>query len=157
MGVACVHGIALGSPVVPEEKRMLVKASGLAGRAVNDDILTRNLFHSRSVPRSFTASDDPLLGHTMHARAPASTTLAYMGSVLPPRTSTSCVTATSARAIRSRVRISSGAKESAMETTTAPALTMPRYAATASTVMGMAMATPSPERTLRLKRELAKR
>ena len=55
-----------------------------------------------------------------------------------------CVTMAFAFAMRRRVAISAAAKESAMATTTQPASTIPKYATTASAVIGMSMATASP-------------
>src|SRR5262245_57096640 len=71
-------------------------------------------------------------------------TLSYNGNDLPAQTALGCVNTSLAPLIRSRAAISCGAKLSAIETTAAPAATMPRYVVTACGVIGITIATASP-------------
>lgn len=58
-----------------------------------------------------------------------------------------CVTTAAVLAMRRREAISEAAKESAIETAAQPASTMPKYATTASRVIGIAMAIAWPAHT----------
>ncbi len=124
-GVSWVHGIAFGSPVVPDEKSTLVTRSGSPGTGSNSSApppSTRSAHH-----RSPRRSRIPAPVSTATARsAPASTTLSYMGRWRPARVMRSWVTTKPAPAMRSRAAISSGAKLSAIDTTAPPRATTAR-------------------------------
>ena len=124
-GVVWVQGIAFGSPVVPDENRMLVAASGAQATGVNAVSSLRNASQPRS-PSRLTGAGRPPQPSTTAAGASASITLAYRGSALPPRRISSWVKIALAPVMRSRTRISSTAKLSAMPTAVQPANTMPR-------------------------------
>ena len=124
-GVEWVQGIALGSPVVPDENRMLVGASGSQATGENASSALRNSSQLRSSARLIAAGRPPPAS-TIAAAASASITLAYRGSALPPRSISSCVKIALAPVMRSRTRISSAAKLSAMPTAVQPANTTPR-------------------------------
>jgi hypothetical protein len=141
IGVRWVHGIAFGSPVVPEENRMFMCASGEPATVGNGPSPPRKSSHRTSPGRSVVALSVPA---TTQSIPDAATILSYMGRSLPARRNRSRVTINTGPVISRRRAISSGANESAMDTTTAPVATMPRYAITDSIVIGMAIATRSP-------------
>mmetsp|Transcript_2474 Transcript_2474/g.4156 ORF Transcript_2474/g.4156 Transcript_2474/m.4156 type:complete len:243 (+) Transcript_2474:935-1663(+) len=133
IGVACVQGMALGSPVVPDEKRMLqmwsdgqltvskvveapfMKVSQLisnCGRMWDSTELCRVL----SRPGRITTC----------AKSPKCRTLSKRGKYLAARYTTSWVKRALAWESLIRVSISWAEKLSAMDTTAQPALTIPR-------------------------------
>ena len=125
MGVRCVQGMAFGSPVVPEENRMLVVRLGSPVTDSKVLSLEKRSSQEMSPPRS--RGDARLsVGTTITVEAPASTTVSYRGMFLPPRTMWSMVTTQSAPAMAMRLRTSPAGKLSAMDTTRDPARMMAR-------------------------------
>ncbi len=51
MGVVCVHGMALGVLVVPEEKRIVAASSGLQDTESNSVVSTKKSCQYKSVSR----------------------------------------------------------------------------------------------------------
>src|ERR1017187_8370423 len=125
MGVVWSHGMALGSPVVPEEKRILVVSSGAHAAASNRSVELKNLYHPTSPARRsvhpFRFSES-----TMAVGALARQTFSYIGRDFPARVIASCVNTALALPIRKRLSISSLGKLSGIEMTAAPALIIPR-------------------------------
>ncbi len=123
IGVSCVHGIALGSPVVPDENRTLVIDSGSAATGENGASSPRKSSHHTSPGSS---AMPPPVSTTTRRAGRALTAFSYIGSSRPARSTRSWVTTPTALVIASRVAISSEAKLSAIDTTTPPKATMPR-------------------------------
>ena len=119
-----LQGIAFGVPVVPEEKSILVESEGLQLMKHDDSLSLRN---SSQVKSSFLIDIKLSFSETIIALGElAFITFSYRGRVFFPLEMNDCVKMAFASEILRRVEISSGAKLSAIETTTHPALIMPR-------------------------------
>src|SRR3990172_6105710 len=74
IGVVCVHGIAFGSFVVPEEKRTFVRAPGGRTETSKGSRSPRKSSHATSLDRSSQTDASRSLGRTTAGGPPASTT-----------------------------------------------------------------------------------
>src|ERR1039458_3745352 len=99
MGVVWSHGMALGSPVVPEEKRILVASSCAHAAASNRSVELKNLFHPTSPARR---CNQPyrFCESTMAVGALARQTFSYIGRDFPARVTASCGSTSLALPIR---------------------------------------------------------
>ena len=117
------QGIALGSPVVPDEKSTFVNA--VASLTTGSTESPAPSMPSQDTSPSRSGRPAPV-STTIAFPTPAFATFVYIGCSASPHLVTSCVMASEASEMRILVAISSGEKLSAMETTTAPAHTQAR-------------------------------
>ena len=123
MGVTCVQGMAFGSPVVPDENRILIRSVGLAGWLMRQFYVGHQL-HPR--PGHPVRKDDPSPPTTIARGALASRHTFVQRDDLSPRVYAATQQTPDASAIWSRRSISAAAKLSAIETTGQPAYTAAR-------------------------------